>query len=30
MPGLHLAIAHPGVILSAVIGRQIAADHTLI
>jgi len=28
MPGLHLAIAHPGVILSAEIGRQVAADHT--
>ena len=28
MPGLHLAIAHPGVILSAEIGRQIAAAHT--
>lgn len=27
MPGLHLAIAHPGVILSAEIGRQVAADH---
>lgn len=27
MPGLHLAIAHPGVILSAEIGRQIAAGH---
>lgn len=25
--GLHLAIAHPGVILSAEIGRQVAADH---
>lgn len=28
MPGLHLAIAHPGVILSAEIGRQVAAAHT--
>ncbi|MBT2496792.1 FAD-binding oxidoreductase [Microbacterium sp. ISL-59] len=27
MPGLHLAIAHPGVILSAEIGRLVAADH---
>jgi glycine/D-amino acid oxidase-like deaminating enzyme len=27
MPGLHLAIAHPGVILSAEIGRQVAAAH---
>lgn len=26
-PGLYLAIAHPGVILSAEIGRQVAADH---
>lgn len=26
LPGLHLAIAHPGVILSAEIGRQVAAD----
>ncbi|WP_091028677.1 NAD(P)/FAD-dependent oxidoreductase [Microbacterium oxydans] len=30
MPGLHLAIAHPGVILSAEIGRVVAADHTLL
>lgn len=27
LPGLHLAIAHPGVILSAEIGRRVAADH---
>lgn len=27
-PGLYLAIAHPAVILSAVIGRQVAADHS--
>lgn len=26
-PGLHLAVAHPGVILSAEIGRRAAADH---
>lgn len=30
VPGLYLAIAHPGVILSAEIGRQVAADHALL
>lgn len=27
-PGLYLAVAHPGIILSAEIGRQVAADHS--